>query len=1649
MSAALNSCGAAHRIASVLRQGRGATDISYTPSTGLRRTPPSSGPTRLLPKMAAGWRSSRPVCLARGGWERGVLSGRPAAGRKRKRAARKLGSGRRSRKGACRALTGASGAAAPGVCAAGIFYKMGIFIAVLGIWFSSSLVKADSKAVTTSLTTKWFSTPLLLEASEFLSEESQEKFWSFVEASQDIRSSSHGGNNYSSYHAMLKIASQNLSPLQKNLLKFSLSLRSYSATVQAFQQIAADEPPPEGCSSFFAVHGEKTCEFNSLENLLQTASKRPKPFLFKGDHKYLVSNYESPTVILYAEIGSEEFSRFHNWLVSKTKAGEITYVLRHYVANPSKEKVYLSGYGVELAIKSTEYKSKDDTQVKGTDMNATVIDENDPIDEVQGFLFGKLRQLYPELKEELKELRKHLVESTNEMAPLKVWQLQDLSFQAAARILAAPTVDALMVMKDLSQNFPTKARAITKTAVSSEIRTEIEENQKYFKGTLGLQPGDSALFINGLHIDLDTQDIFSLIDVLRNEARVMEGLHRLGIEGLSLHNVLKLNIQPSDSDYAVDIRNPAISWINNLEVDSRYNSWPSSVQELLRPTFPGVIRQIRKNFHNFVLIVDPTHESTAELLNVAEMFFSNHIPLRIGLVFVVNDSEDIDGLQDAGVALLRAYNYVAQESDTNYAFQTIISMYNEVKTGNQLKVEHVVSVLEKQYPYVEVNSILGIDSAYDQNRKEGRSYYEQTGVGPLPIVLFNGMPFQKEQLDPDDLETVTMHKILETTSFFQRAVYLVELSNDQDVVDYIMNQPNVVPRINSRILTSDREYLDLTATNNFFVDDFARFTVLDSKDKTAAVANSMTYLTKKDDSFIRPVTFWIVGDFDKASGRQLLYDAIKHQKSSNNVRISMINNPSEEPSNDNTLITRAIWAALQTQTSNNAKNFITKMAKEETAKALEAGADIAEFAVGGMDINSFKDAFESPKVDFVLSHAVYCRDVLKLKKGQRAVISNGRIIGPLEDSEMFNQDDFHLLENIILKTSGQKIKSHIQQLGVEEDLASDLVMKVDALLSAQPKGEARIEYHFFEERYSAVKLRPKEGETYFDVVAVVDPVTRDAQRLAPLLLVLNQLINMNLRVFMNCQSKLSDMPLKSFYRYVLEPEISFTADDNFAPGPIAKFLDMPQSPLFTLNLNTPESWMVESVRTPYDLDNIYLEEVDNIVAAEYELEYLLLEGHCYDITTGQPPRGLQFTLGTSTKPVVVDTIVMANLGYFQLKANPGAWVLKLRKGRSEDIYRIYSHDGTDSPPDANEVVVVLNNFKSKIIKVKVQKKLDMMNEDLLSDGTSENESGFWESLKWGFTGGQKNEDVRQEKDDVINIFSVASGHLYERFLRIMMLSVLKHTKTPVKFWFLKNYLSPTFKEFIPYMAENYSFQYELVQYKWPRWLHQQTEKQRIIWGYKILFLDVLFPLAVDKFLFVDADQIVRTDLKELRDFNLDGAPYGYTPFCDSRKEMDGYRFWKSGYWASHLAGRKYHISALYVVDLKKFRKIAAGDRLRGQYQGLSQDPNSLSNLDQDLPNNMIHQVPIKSLPQEWLWCETWCDDTSKKRAKTIDLCNNPMTKEPKLQAAMRIVSEWQDYDLEIKQLYSHFQEEKEIGTIKTIGETKHQSKEDPAAHVEL
>ena len=41
---------------------------------------------------------------------------------------------------------------------------------------------------------------------------------------------------------------------------------------------------------------------------------------------------------------------------------------------------------------------------------------------------------------------------------------------------------------------------------------------------------------------------------------------------------------------------------------------------------------------------------------------------------------------------------------------------------------------------------------------------------------------------------------------------------------------------------------------------------------------------------------------------------------------------------------------------------------------------------------------------------------------------------------------------------------------------------------------------------------------------------------------------------------------------------------------------------------------------------------------------------------------MQLRLGTEAQPGLVDTLVMSNLGYFQLKAAPGVWDLQLAPG---------------------------------------------------------------------------------------------------------------------------------------------------------------------------------------------------------------------------------------------------------------------------------------------------------------------------------------------------------------------------------------------------
>ena len=543
-----------------------------------------------------------------------------------------------------------------------------------------------------------------------------------------------------------------------------------------------------------------------------------------------------------------------------------------------------------------------------------------------------------------------------------------------------------------------------------------------------------------------------------------------------------------------------------------------------------------------------------------------------------------------------------------------------------------------------------------------------------------------------------------------------------------------------------------------------------------------------------------------------------------------------------------------------------------------------------------------------------------------------------------------------------------------------------------------------------------------ELLVVLDPISRNAQRIVALTKYVMDVFGLTCRIFLQVPSKVSSVPVKNFYRFVLN-DIEYSRHGKRLT-PRAEFTGLPKTAVLTLGIDDPDTWLVFASEAANDLDNIKLESGN--VMARYELQSLVLSGSCID-AAGVPPQGLPLVLTSDEDGrghvERRDTLVMANLGYFQHHVRPGKWSLDIGEGRGRDIFDIQSVVGgeevnttaTEGAVGAGQhrrqFPVIVDSLSPDPITVTIRR---IGEGPLFPPETvaEENASASWPPTPAG-------DRAAKPLRPTLNILSLASGHLYERFLRMMMHTVMNasHDRhgantTRIKFWLIENPTSPKFRQFIPKMAAAYGFEYEFVRYKWPYWLRRQSEKQRMIWAYKVLFLDVLFPLDVEKVIFVDADQIVNSDLHELYNMDLERHALAYTPFCQkaARNETMGFRFWNSGYWNDHLRGKPYIISAIYVVDLARFRRRGVGDQYRVIYENLSADPNSLANLDQDLPNYAQFQVPLFHLPEEWLWCESWCNDESKSRAKTIDLCNNPRTKAPKLDNARRVIPYWDELD---------------------------------------
>lgn len=330
----------------------------------------------------------------------------------------------------------------------------------------------------------------------------------------------------------------------------ALSLRTAAPRIEAHYQyyntaVSPGVPDKSDCPFWVLIDGQQYCTPELGGAIATTLSPTLDGLPFD---RVLGSGKEA---VLYADPTSVGFGPFHNTLSKASARGELKYRLRYRQHEAYSQKpLPVSGYGVELALKRTDY---------------IVIDDREASQEAsQQPLAADLM-----LDEE---------EEVTDLKPLSTSELTSLGLKAASVIMQSPApLDTLI---KLSQDLPKYSASIAAHNVSDELLKEHQQNR-----ALLAPAGINYMWINGKQL-IDRQiEPFTLIDLIRRERKLLSGVRSLGFNGkqaVSLlgHEKVSSTQAANDAprfDWTDRLEGgQVIIWLNDLEKDARYADYPKS-----------------------------------------------------------------------------------------------------------------------------------------------------------------------------------------------------------------------------------------------------------------------------------------------------------------------------------------------------------------------------------------------------------------------------------------------------------------------------------------------------------------------------------------------------------------------------------------------------------------------------------------------------------------------------------------------------------------------------------------------------------------------------------------------------------------------------------------------------------------------------------------------------------------------------------------------------------------------------------------------------------------------------------------------------------------------------------------------------------------
>lgn len=256
--------------------------------------------------------------------------------------------------------------------------------------------------------------------------------------------------------------------------------------------------------------------------------------------------------ILYADPTSASFGPFHSALSMAAKQGDLSYRLRYRrSAEVPHSPLPVSGYGVKLDLKRTDY---------------IVIDDREAGQETQQ-------------KPAAADVNLDANEEVADLKPLSSSELASLGLKTASFILKSDNpLDALVKS---TQDFPKFSASLASHEVTQGFSEEQEKNV-----AAGVPSGINFLWMNGVQLIERQIEPFTLIEMIRRERKLIDGVRELGLNGQEAVSLLghseiassKADDEPPRFDWTDRLEDgKAVMWLNDLEKDSRYQKLPSDL----------------------------------------------------------------------------------------------------------------------------------------------------------------------------------------------------------------------------------------------------------------------------------------------------------------------------------------------------------------------------------------------------------------------------------------------------------------------------------------------------------------------------------------------------------------------------------------------------------------------------------------------------------------------------------------------------------------------------------------------------------------------------------------------------------------------------------------------------------------------------------------------------------------------------------------------------------------------------------------------------------------------------------------------------------------------------------------------------------------